>query len=767
MQALRETDPRRIGPYAVLGRLGAGGMGEVYLAESGTGLRLAVKVVRAEHAEDRTFRARFRQEVRAAQTVGGAGTYTARVVDADTEGERPWMATEFVDGPNLRDAVLDHGPLPEGAVRVLAAALCEALAAIHAQGMVHRDLKPSNILLAADGPRVIDFGIVRALEATALTRTGTVVGSVGYVSPEQIRNNGQVGPPSDMFSLGAVLAYAAAGREPFGEGKDAVILMRIMTRDFDLSGVPEAVRQLVEPCLREDPGERPTPGEMISAVGHTARSLSASVGPGWFTAAGAAAAARSEAARGPAAEPAEGDQRWLPERDSGERESRVEYVAPVTLPNAAALPEAAPVTFPDVPAYAPDVPAAPSRRRLLRGLGAGALVAAGAGTGGWLWLRDRDGGDAGAGGTRGGAVGEGSEPAASAAATSPAVVTWQQATFGLGGKHGPCVGVAPDGIQVYIGGRTGKLYSGLLDGVGVLDTDVLGGPVLPPLVVGDRAYCLLDEGSTVDLCAVDSVVRGPQWRRRGIEKGCGVFPVAAGDLVLVTTGTSRDKGTVRAYRANGSVAWETRTPGTPTSEPMVADGVVYVGTFADVVAALDAKNGKLLWTAEAGTDPGRPELVGETLVVGCWDRQSVRGISVKGDVLWSAENEDVGVYTGGGGLGTHMPFTAFEGMALTTNNRQLVAVDPKDGSTAWTFRGDGEVRTAGAPAVYGLMAYVCLDETLYVVDWKGQEQRAVSLAGMEAGTTHWPVVHAQSPVYTKTLVYVGTPDGIVALDLSA
>jgi serine/threonine protein kinase len=185
VQALRETDPRRIGPYTVLGRLGAGGMGEVYLAETVSGLRLAVKVVRSEHAEDRTFRARFRQEVRAAQTVGGTGTFTARVVDADTESERPWMATEFVDGPNLRDAVLDHGPLPEEAVWVVAAALGEALIAIHAQGLVHRDLKPSNILLSPDGPRVIDFGIVRALEATALTRTGTVVGSSGTSRPNR------------------------------------------------------------------------------------------------------------------------------------------------------------------------------------------------------------------------------------------------------------------------------------------------------------------------------------------------------------------------------------------------------------------------------------------------------------------------------------------------------------------------------------------------------------------------------------------------------
>ncbi|MEU5709546.1 protein kinase domain-containing protein [Streptomyces flaveolus] len=306
MQPLRATDPRHIGPYTTTHRLGAGGMGEVYLAESRTGLRLAVKVVRAEHAEDRTFRARFRHEVRAAQTVGGADTYTARVVDADTEAERPWMATEFVPGPNVRDAVLDHGALPGPAVRILAAALGEALAAIHAKGLVHRDLKPSNILLGPDGPRVIDFGIVRALEATSLTRTGAVVGSVGYVSPEQIRNGGQVGPPSDVFSLGAVIAYAAAGREPFGEGQDSVVLLRILTRDFDLSGVPEDIRPLVTACLREDPLERPEPAEVVASAGFTPDTLRTAVRPGWY---------------GPAARP-----RPTPY----DRPSGVEYLAPET-----------------------------------------------------------------------------------------------------------------------------------------------------------------------------------------------------------------------------------------------------------------------------------------------------------------------------------------------------------------------------------------------------------------------------------------------------
>ena len=348
MQPLRATDPRHIGPYEVTHRLGAGGMGEVYLARSRNGPRLAVKVVRTEHAEDRTFRARFRHEVRAAQTVGGAGTYTARVVDADTGAERPWMATEFVPGPNLRDAVLDHGALPGPAVRILAAALGEALAAIHARGLVHRDLKPSNILLGPDGPRVIDFGIVRALEATSLTRTGAVVGSVGYVSPEQIRNGGQVGPPSDVFSLGAVLAYASAGREPFGEGQDSVVLLRILTRDFDLSGVPEAVRPLVTACLREDPLQRPEPAQVVAGAGFTPDTLRTGIRPGWY---------------GPTARP-------HPSPD--DRPSGVEYLAPTPPP------KTPPASAPETPAATPpsEPPGAPASAPAFGASGARAFATA-------------------------------------------------------------------------------------------------------------------------------------------------------------------------------------------------------------------------------------------------------------------------------------------------------------------------------------------------------------------------------------------------------
>src|ERR1700722_4227915 len=248
-------DPEWVGPYRLLGRLGAGGMGGVYLGRSPGGRLVAVKVIRPELAADQGFRTRFAREAAAARTV--SGIFTAPVVDADTEAPQPWLATAYVPGPSLAEAVDQRGPLPPGVVLTLGAGLTEGLQAIHAAGLVHRDLKPSNVLLADDGPRVIDFGISRAAEATALTRTGLVVGSPGFMSPEQATGD-EVGPPSDMFCLGAVLTFAATGHGPFGTGSTAALIYRIVHGPPMLDGVPAEIRTVAERCLAKDPGERPT-----------------------------------------------------------------------------------------------------------------------------------------------------------------------------------------------------------------------------------------------------------------------------------------------------------------------------------------------------------------------------------------------------------------------------------------------------------------------------------------------------------------------------
>lgn len=211
MRALDRDDPKEIGGYRLLRVLGAGGMGRVYLARSPGGRTVAVKVIRPELSDDVGFRNLFRREVAAARRVGGA--WTAPVIDADTEASRPWLVTGYVAGPSVYEAVERHGPLPESSVRTLGAGLAEALIAIHGTGLIHRDLKPTNVLLSLDGPRVIDFGISRALDASVHTRTGATVGSPGFMSPEQIDGR-DVGPATDVFSLGSVLVFAATAKGP-------------------------------------------------------------------------------------------------------------------------------------------------------------------------------------------------------------------------------------------------------------------------------------------------------------------------------------------------------------------------------------------------------------------------------------------------------------------------------------------------------------------------------------------------------------------------
>jgi serine/threonine protein kinase len=261
---LRSADPVSVGPYRLLGRLGAGGMGQVYLARSPGGRLVAIKVIRPELAEEHGFRARFGSEISAARNV--SGLYTAAVVDSDAAAERPWMATVYVPGPSLADAVRQHGPLPLTTILALAAGLAEALGAIHRAGLVHRDLKPSNILLAIDGPRVIDFGISRAIEQSMLTTTGAVLGSPGYMSPEQARGQREVGKPSDVFSLGAVLAFAASGHGPFGGGPTPALLYRVVNEEPDITQVPARIRPLVEQCLAKEPAERPSPADILALL---------------------------------------------------------------------------------------------------------------------------------------------------------------------------------------------------------------------------------------------------------------------------------------------------------------------------------------------------------------------------------------------------------------------------------------------------------------------------------------------------------------------
>ncbi|MFJ4827260.1 protein kinase [Streptomyces bacillaris] len=298
-QPLGADDPAVVGGYRLAALLGTGGMGKVYLSYTPGGRPLALKVIRPEFSEDPEFRRRFQQEVRAAQRV--QGLYTAPVIDSDTEGPQPWLATAYVPGPSLAHAVARHGGLPLRSVLLLTVGVAEALDVIHRAGIVHRDLKPANVLLAADGPRVIDFGIARAADTTALTGTGVSVGTPAFMSPEQAAV-GTVTPATDIFALGQIAAYAAIGAPAYGDGPSHAVLYRIVHEDPDLSGLPEQLRPLVTRCLSRDPAARPALDEIIR--------LCDEISP----------------------EPLRQGEGWLPEAVTGSITDRLRLPAPVPTP---------------------------------------------------------------------------------------------------------------------------------------------------------------------------------------------------------------------------------------------------------------------------------------------------------------------------------------------------------------------------------------------------------------------------------------------------
>ncbi|MFF7142609.1 serine/threonine-protein kinase [Streptomyces nodosus] len=257
---LTQHDPRRIGPFEVLGRLGAGGMGLVYLARSASGRRVAIKTVRTELAEDQLFRVRFTREVEAARAV--SGFYTAAVVDADPRAAVPWLATAYVPAPSLEEIVTECGPLPAQAVRWLAAGVAEALQSIHGAGLVHRDLKPSNVLVVEDGPRVIDFGIASGVSNTRLTMTNVAVGTPAYMSPEQAKDSRSVTGASDVFSLASMLVFAATGHPPFQGANPVETVFMLLREEPDLSGLPDELRPLIDSCMQTDATARPNPADL-------------------------------------------------------------------------------------------------------------------------------------------------------------------------------------------------------------------------------------------------------------------------------------------------------------------------------------------------------------------------------------------------------------------------------------------------------------------------------------------------------------------------
>ncbi|WP_406484782.1 protein kinase domain-containing protein [Streptomyces sp. NBC_01563] len=639
-QVSQQQSPARIGPYEVFQLLGEGGMGRVFLARSPGSRLVALKVIRPEYAEASNFRGRFRREAESARRV--SGFFTPPVLDADADAPQPWLATAYVPAPSLHDVVRSFGVLPEPALRALGAGLAEALLAIHDTGIVHRDLKPGNVLVAEDGPRVIDFGISSAVDATQLTRTGAVMGTPGFMAPEQIVSSREAGPAADVFSLGCVLVFAATGRGPFGAGGTAEILYRAVHQQPQLDGVPQGLGPLIGSCLDKDPARRPPAASVLAALGGA----------------------------DPAALLTEGLREDLARREA----HAAVLVAAPPVPMTSLAPPLGPL--------ATAVPSGPSRRGFLWIAAAGTTVAAGAGAAtlaGWRSKPDRTpiraGGSAGTTGLPEPKVPAGPKPQWSAplkklesgqlrllgdtlvhwdqgsayaydAATgeerwtgslrAPSGVSGDPKWLGVhgsmlyaeawGGERGYLFGVDATGKQKFThavtrqgtGTRSADSVENVLsvagsvtvvgtsgdDGYGVLAVDIDSGEVLWSRTVkgsdfqayADGSLCFLQDNGTLRGLGLRSGTE--RWQVRDVIEP-GAYPHLSTDgRTLLVTSTK-----VQAFRAaDGERLWTAVNETTTISPARVRGERAYVYDGPGTVFALDIQSGEQVWHTASPVD---------------------------------------------------------------------------------------------------------------------------------------------------------------------
>ncbi|MFG2625497.1 PQQ-binding-like beta-propeller repeat protein [Streptomyces sp. NPDC048473] len=560
---LREDSPRRIGPYGIRARLGAGGMGEVFLGTlDGDGEPVAVKTVRRDVAQDPGFRNRFRREITVARSV--VGPCLAPLLDGNADAEVPWLATGYVAGPTLSAAVRRAGAMDEAEVRMLGAGLARALAAVHAAGIVHRDVKPGNVMLAADGPRLIDFGIARDAGATPLTTTSRMVGSPAFMSPEHVAGSGRVVPASDVFCLASVLCYAATGRDPFGDGPVAAVLYRVKYVEADLGDVPEALRAVLEDCLVADPASRPTAAELAQRLTPDA------------------------AARWP--EPVE---RRIAEY--GRELARVMALGGPLLPGytpteaatgSHAAPHQLPTQGPDftpglhiAPTQGPGLAQPPRRSRRALGAALAALIVLGAATGGILaWRNNR-----------------GAPDEASPGGGSPAAVRIVAGVDENGGPDGS--GTVPYGRDVRPAGWK-KSWQGKFSG------SPIGCSAGRDVVVcrkTDGTYEALSAADGHRMWVLDTgeTSRSAGWgpSRQFFMPAAATRPTVYDDTVLLAAGDRLQSLDART----GKVRWETRSGGAHNLEsaPLVVEGLVFAATTSvpqgATLAAYDLRTGAEKW----------------------------------------------------------------------------------------------------------------------------------------------------------------------------
>ncbi|MFJ1655739.1 PQQ-binding-like beta-propeller repeat protein [Streptomyces sp. NPDC088337] len=756
---LTQHDPRRIGPFEVLGRLGAGGMGLVYLARSASGRRVAIKTVRTELAEDQLFRVRFTREVEAARAV--SGFYTAAVVDADPRAAVPWLATAYVPAPSLEEIVTECGPLPAQAVRWLAAGVAEALQSIHGAGLVHRDLKPSNVLVVEDGPRVIDFGIASGVSNTRLTMTNVAVGTPAYMSPEQAKDSRSVTGASDVFSLGSMLVFAATGHPPFHGANPVETVFMLLREGPDLEGLPDELRPLIDSCMQMEATGRPKPAD-----------LQAQLAPHLF---------------GSGSDDSGTASAWLPEPAVGLIESR--------RGGRLALPPAPRVAVPPPPSHSPAVPA-PAVPAPVGIPDSGPVRLAGAQV----------------------PIGPGPRVADARAAAVKApppeaglAATWSRPHPGVNGAD-PAVPAMPP--ETPTGWRPWRFR---------MSNDVWGTPSVADDLVyvtsfevhaldvatGRRRFKTRDvawsmavadgrvhasDGPT--LFALDAREGTDLWR---VQTDAWVYSLKA-DRGTVVTGTRG--GGVQAWEAaGGQKLWEIAGCQTdfesPEAGPVVHDGTVYVWQDARL-RALEARTGEERWSypigdaASCGGVPVRVTPAPDGYVYVCAGTRVLAVDVASGRVRWHFEAPAVflcppafapGPAVSGGGvyladyLGTVYALDATDGRdrwRIATESRASVApvlvaaghvhvgsgrglytLDAVTGTPKWRFQAGGEI--VGAPAVAeGRIHFGSTDHLLYTLKADDGRLRWKLATGGEI---------TGSPVVRDGVVYACSKDRCVyALD---
>lgn len=749
-QPLESSDPRQVGPYRIMGRLGAGGMGRVYLGRSPGGRAVAVKTVRPELTDDPEFRERFAREAAAARAVSGA--FTAAVVDADPYGDPPWLATVHVAGISLADTIARHGPLPGASVLALGAGLSEALQAIHAAGLVHRDLKPSNVLLAPDGPKVIDFGIAITAGSSSLTRSGVVVGTPAFMSPEQL-TGGRAGAPADVFALGGVLYFAATGESPFGYGPTAGVGYRVVHDQPSLATVPEGLRPLLTRCLEKDPAGRPTVAELLAefadrvlpapaaAPGGTDTITLAFHGGAWLPAPVAASVWRAEAAgAAPVAEAVTSTA--VPGGAAGP-------LLPVQPPAGPVLPAAGddrrdlpyPGAAPQGPGPVPPGgttvpgpvgdgdrdPGGPNRRQVLAALaGAAGVTAAGAGA----YLLGR--GDNHPGKGSNGATLKDPNTSASSTGPAPGSLKW---THDTGGPVAPAL-LAAGGL-VYAGSKDANLYALNAETGEPRWTFGTGNGVYTcPAVAGGVAYF---GSADYHLYAVD-VTSGRQLWLFSTGGEVNSSPVVAGGVVYAGS----DDGNLYAVNARtGERKWTYAAGGRIRSSPVVAWGKVYVGSEDSRLHAVDVRTGARRWTF--GTDgdvKSSPAIADRVVYVGSYDGNLYAVSCDTGERQWAFATR--------GGVGSS-PAVSGGAVYVGSDDGHLYAVDARTGKQRWTFTVGAIVYSS--PAVLGDVVYVgSKNGNLYALRTNTGEQLWTFPTGADIRS---------SPTAAGGTVYVGNDSGTV------